>query len=77
MNPLNNFNNGNVTQNMNSNPMQMVNQFMEFAKGFQGNPEQKVQELLANGTMTQEQLNQIIPMARQAQQMLNQFGIKL
>ncbi len=74
MNPLNKFN-GNGNQG--NNPMQMMNQFMEFAKGFNGNAEEEVMKLLSQGKMTQEQLNQITNFAKQVQPMLEKFGIKL
>ena len=73
MNPLNNFNNpqnnssnnNNQNQNNNNNPMEMFNKFMNFTQGLKGNPTQMIQSLLDNGTMSQSQLNQILPMARQ------------
>lgn len=68
MNQLNKFvNNGN--QNM-------ISQFMEFAKGFKGNPEQEVMKLLGNGQMTQDQFNQLSQQANQLMGFLKQFGIK-
>ena len=81
MNPLNNFTNGNNNNN-NNNPMNMMGQFMNFVKGFNGNPEQIVQNMLSNGQLTQTQLDQIIPMAQQMANnpmikgLLNQLGIK-
>lgn len=74
MNQLNKFvNNGNQGQNGNQN---MISQFMQFAKGFKGNPEQEVMKLLSNGQMTQEQFSQLSQQANQIMGMLNQFGIK-
>ena len=81
MNPLNNFTNGQNNNNDN-NPMNMMGQFMNFAKGFNGNPEQIVQNMLNSGQLTQEQLNQIMPMAQQmannpmVKGFLSQLGIK-
>ena len=37
----------------------MVQQFNQFRQNFQGDPRAKVQELLQNGQMTQEQFNQL------------------
>lgn len=78
MNPLNKFNNNqmqNQQLNNNNNPTQMVNNFMEFAKGVQGNPEEEVMKLLSNGQMTQEQFNQLSQQAKQLEGMFKQFGI--
>lgn len=75
-NPLNRFFNNNIPQNQGNNPMQMVNEFMQFAKGFQGNPQQEVMNMLSNGQMTQEQFNQLSQQAKQIQQMFSQLGIK-
>ena len=47
--------------------MQMMQQFQQFRNGFQGDPKQAVQSLLASGRMTQEQFNQLSNMAQQFQ----------
>lgn len=47
------------------NMMAMIQQFNQFRSNFQGNPQQKVQELLNSGKMTQEQFNQLSQMAQQ------------
>lgn len=75
-NPLNRFFNNNAQNQGGNNPMQMVNEFMEFAKGFQGNPQQEVMNMLNSGQMTQEQFNQLSQQAKQLQNMFSQFGIK-
>lgn len=76
-NPLNKFfNNNNMQQNQLNNPMQMVNEFMQFVKGFKGNPQQEVMNMLNNGQMTQEQFNQLSQQAKQIQNMFSQLGIK-
>ena len=46
-----------------NNPFNLLNKFNEFKKNFQGNPRDKVQELLDSGQMTQEQFNQLSQMA--------------
>lgn len=81
-NPLNRFfNNDNNSMPQNQrNPMQMANDFMQFAKEFQGNPqmaEQEVMNLLSNGQMSQQQFNEMVNFAKQMQPMLSKFGIKL
>lgn len=43
----------------------MLQQFQQFMSNFRGNPKQKVQELLKNGQMTQEQFNQFSSIANQ------------
>lgn len=54
-----------------SNMMNMVNQFNQFRSAFQGNPQQKVQELLNSGKMTQEQFNQLSNLAQQFRQFVH------
>lgn len=49
----------------------IVQQIMGFKKQFQGDPQQKVQELLNSGKMTQEQCNSLM---QQAQTILSQIG---
>ena len=46
------------------NMMNFMNQFNQFRSGFQGNPEQMVQQLRQNGQMTDEQFNQLSGMAQ-------------
>lgn len=48
----------------------MMKSFNQFASAFQGDPKQKVQELLNSGRMSQEQYNQLQGMAKQFQQMM-------
>lgn len=43
----------------------MVQQFQQFMNNFKGNPQQKVQELLQSGQMTQEQFTQFSSIANQ------------
>ena len=50
---------------------QIVQQIMGFKNQFQGDPQQKVQELLNSGKMTQEQCNSLM---QQAQTILSQIG---
>lgn len=81
-NPLNKFfnNNNNMPKNQGNNPMQMISDFMQFAKEFQGNPnaaEQEVMNLLNNGQMSQQQFNEMVNFAKQMQPMLSKFGIKI
>ena len=49
----------------------IVQQIMGFKNQFQGDPQQKVQELLNSGKMTQEQCNSLM---QQAQTILSQIG---
>ena len=46
------------------NMMNMIQQFNQFRSNFQGNPQQKVQELLNSGQMSQQQFNQLSQMAQ-------------
>ncbi len=43
---------------------QMMKQFQQFRQSFQGDPRQKVQELLNNGKLSQEQFNQVYGIAQ-------------
>ena len=52
--------------NMPSNNGNILQQFLHF----QGDPQQKVQELLNSGQMTQEQFNQLSVMAQEFQKNL-------
>ena len=49
----------------------IVQQIIGFKNQFQGDPQQKVQELLNSGKMTQEQCNSLM---QQAQTILAQIG---
>lgn len=60
-NPLNNL----INQPNNA----ILQQFENFKRSFQGDPQQKVQELLNSGRMTQQQFNQLSQMAQQFQRM--------
>jgi len=52
------------------NQQNLISQFNEFRKSFQGNPQQMVQQLLQNGTMSQSQFNSLRQMALQFKQLL-------
>ena len=49
----------------------LLTQFQNFKKNFQGDPRQRVQDLLNSGQMSQEQLEQCENMARQFQGFLH------
>ena len=55
------------TNNPFGNMANMMSQFQLFKSNFQGDPRQKVQELLNSGRMTQEQFNQLSQLAQQFQ----------
>lgn len=78
LNDLNKFiNNGNpIQQGGNQN---MISQLMQFAKQFNGNPqqaEQEVMKILSNNPNAQNQFNGIVQQANQIMNILKQFGIK-
>ncbi len=56
-----------------NNPFRMVQEFINFANGFKGNPQEEVQKLLNSGQMTQEQYNTLQGMAGQFQSLLSRF----
>lgn len=53
-----------------NNPMQMLQQFQQFKKNFQGNPQQMVQQMLQSGQINNAQLQQAMQMARQFRQFI-------
>lgn len=55
------------------NPMQMMNEFMKFKNSFQGDAKAEVEKLISSGKINQQQLNQLQGMAKQFQDMMNQF----
>lgn len=58
---------------MNQNPMNNFMQRLNYLKQtFQGDPNQKIQELLNSGKVTQEQYNQAVQQANQFKKM---FGM--
>ena len=69
-------------QNQNPAPMQngpfgnmtnMMKQFQQFRTNFQGDPKQKVQDLLNSGQMSQQQFNQLSQLAQQFQSFFNRW----
>ena len=48
----------------------IVQQFMQFAQTFNGDPKQQVQQMLNSGQISQEQYNQAVQTAQRLQQML-------
>ena len=66
-NPLYNRFGGNMPQMTGpfSNIGNVVNQFNQFKNTFQGNPQQKVQELMNNGQMSQAKFDSISKLAQQ------------
>lgn len=54
-------------------PFAMIQQFIQFANGFKGNPQEEVQKLLNSGQMSQEQYNALQKQATQFQQLLGKF----
>ncbi len=59
--------NSQVNNNPFGNVANMLSQFQQFKANFQGDPRQKVQELLNSGKMSQQQFNQLSQLAQQFQ----------
>lgn len=59
-----------------NNPMQMINAFNQFRSQFNGDPKQKVQELVASGQMSQQQLNQLQAKATEIVNLFRSMGIR-
>ena len=53
-----------------SNMTNLINQYNNFRSTFQGDPEQKVKDLLNSGQMTQAQFNELSQAAKAFQQLL-------
>lgn len=68
MNPLFNALGGGMPQG--NEPMQMIQQFMQFKQNFKGDPKAEVEKMLQSGKISQQQLNQVQQMAGQFQHML-------
>lgn len=68
MNNLYNALSGNVP--MFGNMQNFINQFNQFKNTFSGDPQQKVQQMLQSGQITQEQLNKAQSLAQQIQGMM-------
>lgn len=64
---------GNMGGMVGGGPFAMIQQFIQFANGFKGNPQEEVQKLLNSGQMTQEQYNALRGQATQFQQLLGRF----
>ncbi len=52
------------------NVQNMIQQYRQFRQTFQGDPQQKIQEMLKNGQITQSQVDQARTMATQFQSLL-------
>ena len=59
---------------MNNTPMgniqNLINQYKQFRNTFNGDPQQKIQEMLNSGQITQEQVNQARNMATEFQKFM-------
>lgn len=69
-NPLFNILGGQSMPSPLGNMAGMLQQFKQFCASFQGDPKQKVQELLNSGQMSQQQFNELQGMAQMFQQMM-------
>lgn len=70
-NPLFNMFGNNPQAGPFGNMTQLMNQYNEFKSSFQGDPKQKVQELMNSGQMSQEQFAQLSSMAQTFQQLMH------
>ena len=70
MNPLFSMFGNNQMPGPFNNMNNVINQFNQFQSTFQGDPKQKVQDLLNSGQMSQEQFNQLSSMAQVFQTLL-------
>lgn len=69
-NPFNGMNSGAATGGNNPRFMQMINGLTQFGNQFQGNPIQKVQEMMDSGQMSQQQYNMLRGVAEQIARLL-------
>ena len=70
-NPLFNMFGNNPQSGSFGNMTQLMSQYNEFKSNFQGDPKQKVQELMNSGQMSQEQFAQLSSMAQTFQQLMH------
>ena len=56
---FNPFPNRNQQPQWTMNPMSIMPQFKQFVQNFQGDPQQRVQQMLNSGQMTQDQFNRL------------------
>ena len=56
------------------NPINLLQQFMQFKQTYHGDARAEVQQLMNSGRVTQEQYNNAVQMAQQLQQMLMSSG---
>lgn len=70
-NPLFNMFGNNPQSGPFGNVADLMSRFNQFQSTFQGDPKQKVQELMNSGQMTQEQFNQLSSMAQTFQQLMH------
>lgn len=52
----------------------VIQQYQQFSSAFKGDPKAKIQEMLDSGQITQEQLNQVIPVAQQLANLMGNKG---
>lgn len=50
--------------------LEMINQFRDFARNYHGNPQQAVMQMLQNGQINNQQLQQAMEQAKQLQRFL-------
>lgn len=67
---FNTFGNHQVSNSPFANMSNFLNQFDQFRKGFNGNPEQMVKQMVESGQVSQEQFNQASNMAKQLMQFM-------
>lgn len=65
MNPL-----MNIVGVPNTNNKSIIEQFKDFKNSFKGDPHQKINEMLASGQITHQQLNQATEMAKLIRSMI-------
>lgn len=61
---------GNLNNFGNSNIFQILQQFSEFKRSFQGDPQQEIEKLLSSGKVSKEQFSMAKAMAEQLQSIL-------
>ncbi len=49
----------------------IIQQFIQFRNSFKGNPQERIQQMLNSGQITQAQYNAAVQQAQQFQKMLN------
>ena len=76
-NPFYNQNPAGNNGSFGGNPLDFLKQVQKFGRNFQGDPRQRVQDLLNSGKMSQQQFNYFSQLAQQIQSLCSKFNFRI